>query len=147
MKEIYICPECETKIVRLYEEGDCSYYANLLTDHVEDTAVILDDDKKAELYDYRNVGYTWYCTDKSCNAGSEGWFGDRTERPPTEEDFKSRPEEEELDDFAHGMIGLAVERLSVDELTNKMLGYIETVESDEDFDFGDVESDEVEASQ
>jgi hypothetical protein len=108
---------CETKIVELYEEGDCSYYADLLTDwHVEDTAVIIDGNK-AELYDHRNVGYTWNCTDKSCKRGSEGWFGDRTECPPTEEEFKSRPEEEEeLDDFAHGMIGLAVERLSADEV-------------------------------
>ena len=38
----YICPACETKIVKLLEEGDCSYYANLLTDHVEDTAVFID---------------------------------------------------------------------------------------------------------
>ena len=113
----YICPACETKIVKLLEEGDCSYYANLLTDHVEDTAVFIDSTvaNKGELYDHRNVGYTWYCTDKSCNAGSEGWFGDRTECPPTEEDFKSRLEEEELDDFAHAMISLAVERLTAEE--------------------------------
>lgn len=94
MKKTYICPECETKIVELYEEGDCSYIEDLLTD-------------KAELHDHRNVGYTWHCTDKSCDAGSEGWFGDRTERPPTEEDFKSRPEEEELDDVESDEVGVS----------------------------------------
>ena len=80
MTETYICPACETKIVRLYEEGECSYSDNLLAVKLEDSV--------PELYDQQNVGYTWYCTDKSCNAGSEGWFGDRTECPPTEEEVK-----------------------------------------------------------
>ena len=85
MTKRYVCPECETKIVRLYEEGDCSYCENLLAEKLEDHV--------PELDDHRNVGYTWYCTDKSCDAGTDGWFGDRTECPPTEEDFKKATEE------------------------------------------------------
>jgi len=81
----YICPECETEIVNLYEEGDCTYNENLMALKLEEVL---------ELHDHRNVGYTWHCTDKSCNAGSEGWFGDRTECPPTEKEFKERLEEE-----------------------------------------------------
>jgi len=79
----YICPECETKIVNLYEEGDCTYNQNLMALKLEEVL---------ELHDHRNVGYTWHCTDKSCNAGSEGWFGDRTECPPTEKEFKEMSE-------------------------------------------------------
>ena len=81
--QTYICPECETKIVELYEEGDCTYNENLMALKLEELL---------ELHDHRNVGYTWHCTDKSCNAGSEGWFGDRTECPPTEKEFKEMSE-------------------------------------------------------
>ena len=69
----YVCPVCGTKVIKLYEEGDCSYTQNLLAKKLEELL---------ELDDHRNVGYTWYCTDTVCNAGSEGWFGDRTECPP-----------------------------------------------------------------
>ena len=87
--QTYICPECETKIVELYEEGDCSYQNNLLLDSKGlDYAM----QELGTHHDYRNVGYTWHCTDKSCNAGSEGWFGDRTECPPTEREFKEMSE-------------------------------------------------------
>jgi len=69
----YVCPACGTKVIELYEEGDCSYTQNLLAKKLEEYM---------DFDDHRNIGYTWYCTDKSCNAGSGGWPGDRTECPP-----------------------------------------------------------------
>ena len=76
-----ICTECGTKVLKLWENGDCDYSIDLLVD-----------DAKEEYGDYRNMGYTWYCTDKSCDAGTDGWFGYRTDCPPKADKYNPNDE-------------------------------------------------------
>ena len=82
-----ICTECGTKVTRLYIEGDMTYCKDLMATYAD------------YEYDDQNKGYTWYCTDESCNAGTYGWFGDRTELPPKADEYNPNDEINPDDEF------------------------------------------------
>ena len=101
-----ICPECGTKVTHLYEQGDCMYSIDLLAD-----------DAKEEFDDHHNVGYEWYCTDKSCNAGTDGWFGDRTDCPPKADEIEwERHKEPPKGEIAELMKSMIMKNLDIPEL-------------------------------